>query len=161
MTLSQFSIACGATAKWVQNTARILGWPLRYTADEACHVGLVKQIHEGLKVPLEIADQLATAALQQSGLEPATVGSGSMVWVTVDLPRYLSDYAVRLARAMSHHEPRRRGRQLRRGAGAVARARDYGLDIGLLESSPKATPADRIRRLDENMEFVQALRARR
>jgi enoyl-CoA hydratase/carnithine racemase len=161
MTLSQFSIACGATPKWVQNAARILGRSLHYSADEARHLGLAKQIHEDLQIPLEVADRLATEALEQPGLESRTVGCAPTARVTVDVHRYLSDHAVRLARAMSHHQPRWRGRQPREGAGAVARARDHGWDIGLLESSLRATPADRIRRLNENMEFVRALRARR
>jgi hypothetical protein len=162
MTLSQFSVASGASPKWVQNAARLLGRSLRYTAEEARHLGLVRQIHRELRIPLELADELAAEALGRPETEArgeVTVGSGPTVRVVVDLARYLSDHSVRLSLAIAHHEPRRRGRQPRHGAGAVARARDYGWDIGLLESSLRSTPADRIRRLSENMEFVRALRA--
>lgn len=161
MTLSQFAIACGAEPKWVQNAARILGRSFRYTAEEARHLGLVKQLHGTLGIPLKTADRLAREALQRAGTGEVTVGGEKVARVTIDLRRYLSDHAVRLARAVTHHEPQRRGRRLRSARGAVARARRYGWDIGLLRSSLASTPAERIRRLDENMEFVRALRARR
>lgn len=161
MTLSRFAIACGASPKWVQNAANRLGLSLCYTAAEARHLGLVRQIHAELGVPLEAANRFAIEALRDPALEPVAVANGSTVRLVVDVPRYLSDATVRLARAVSHHEPRRRGRRVSGSGGAVERARDYGWDIGQLETSLKTTAADRLRRLDENVEFVRALRTRR
>jgi hypothetical protein len=161
MTLASFAIACGADPKWVQNTARILGLRLRYTAEEAQQLGLAKRLQEELQLPLSVADRLARSALEAGGAGETTIGDGPTARVTVDVPRYLSDFAARLARARGHHEPRRRGRRHAEGGDAVARARRHGWDIGLLQSWLAATPAERLRRLDENMEFVHALRARR
>jgi hypothetical protein len=161
MTLASFAITCGADPKWVQNTARILGLRLCYTEEEARRLGLVKRLQEELQLPLSVADRLARGALEAGGAGEATVGEGPTARVTVDVPRYLSDFAVRLARSLAHHEPRRRGRRHAGSGDVVTRARRHGWDIGLLRSSLAATPADRIRRLDENMEFVRALRARR
>lgn len=161
MTLASFAIACGADPKWVQNTARILGLRLRYTAEEARRLGLVKRLQEEIQLPLRVADRLARSALEAGGVGEATIGEGPTARVAIDVPRYLSDFAVRLARALAHHEPRRRGRRHAKGGDAVARARRHGWDIGLLHSSLAATPAERIRRLDENMEFIHALRAGR
>lgn len=158
MTPSQFSLACGVDPRWVRNAARILGWSLRHTVEEARHVGLVRRLQEDLRVPLETADRLASEALSSDGPEHAVVEAGEIARVVVDVRRYLSDFSVRLARAMAHDEPCRR--RFRVGQpGAVERARRHGLDVGLLRSSLKLTPAERIRRLDENMEFVRALRA--
>jgi hypothetical protein len=161
MTLSQFAVACGATPKWVQNAASKLGWSVQYTAAAARHAGLVKQLQDDVGVPLEDADRLAADALSRPVSERATDGPRRTARVVVDVPRYLSDFTVRLARAMSHHEPRRRGRPVPTGVGAIAAARRYGWDIGLLEWSLRRTAAERVRRLDQNLEFVESLRARR
>lgn len=161
MTLASFALACGADPKWVQNAARILGLRLRYTAEEARWLGLVRRLQEELQLPLSVAEGFAREALEGGGAGEATVGAGATARVWIDVPRYLSDFAVRLSRARAHHEPRRRGRRQAKGGDAVARARRYGWDIGLLRSSLATTPAERIRRLDENMEFIHALRARR
>jgi hypothetical protein len=163
VTFAEFSIACAADPKWIQNAARLLGWRLRYGEDEARHVGLVKQLQDDVQLPLSEADQLAGDALKTHGAQPGervVVGSGRTGRVAVDLARYLSDFSVRLAQARTH-EPRRRGRRRRQTLGAVESAREHGWDIGLLEASLRSTPADRIRRLDENIEFVRALRGRR
>lgn len=161
MTPSQFATACGATRTWVRNAARALGWSLRFTAAEARHAGLVRQLQADLHVPLETADRLASEALQNAAPVQVTVGDGSTARVTVDVRRYLSDFTVRLAHAITDHAPGRRARRHAGAGGAVARARRYGWDIGLLRASLTSTPAERVRRLDENMEFVRALRARR
>ncbi len=41
---------------------------------------------------------------------------------------------------------------------AIARAREYGIDITLLEAMLDRTVEERLRMLDENLQFVQALR---
>lgn len=161
MTLARFAIACGAEPKWVQNVTRILGRRIAYTPEQARHVGLVKRLHEDMGVSLEVADHLAARVLRRPGegiLAEASIPMGDLVRVTVDVRRYLSDFAVRLARARVHYEPRRRGRPVPRSGSGISRAREYGIDIGLLEASLARRVADRVRRLDENMEFVRALR---
>jgi hypothetical protein len=160
MTLSQFAVACGAEPKWVQNTARLLHRRLAYTVDEARRLGLVHQLQLALGLPLEraapLADQVLRAGSKTKG--EVTVEAG-VVRVIVDVDRYLSDFSGRLARARVQYAPRRRGRPSA-VVGRVARARDYGLDIGLLRSSLELSAEQRIRRLDENMEFVRHLRER-
>ncbi len=171
MTLSQFAIAAGAESKWVQNAAALLDLDLSYSREEALWLGLVKRLHEHLGVPLKEASRLARAALE-CGDEHAAFETESasnrlevfqspdtIVSVSVALDRYLSDFSASLVRALIHYEPRRRGRP-GEGAGtsAVQRAREYGVDLGLLAASLCLTPAERLRRLDRNVEFVKALR---
>jgi hypothetical protein len=160
MTPSQFAVACGASQQWVRSAARALGWSLAYTAHEARHAGLVRQLQGDLQVPLEVADRLASEALHNAAEHQVTVGEESTARVTVDVRRYLSDFTVRLARASAETDSGARVRRNGEPAGAVARASSYGWDIGLLRASLASTPAERVRRLDQNMEFVRALRTR-
>lgn len=172
MTLAQFAIAAGAESKWVQNAAALLDLDLSYSREEALWLGLVKRLHEHLGVPLKEASRLARAALKECGDEHAafeTEGASNrfevfqspdtIVSVSVALDRYLSDFWASLVRALIHYEPRRRGRPSEgAGTSAVQRAREYGVDLGLLAASLRLTPAERLRRLDRNVEFVKALR---
>jgi hypothetical protein len=164
MTLAQFAIAVGAHPKWVQNAAALLELDLGYTADEARRLGLVKLLHEELGLTLGRSWDIAVRALEIGGVEATAFGTpDGVVRLLVDVERYLSDFAARLSLARTHYEPRPRGRPPRRRARtAVERARRHGLDIGLLRDSLRLTPAERLRRLDTNREFVRALgRARR
>lgn len=171
MTLSQFSIAVGAQPKWVQNAAALLGLDLSYSRQEALWLGLVKRLHEHLGVPLKEASRLARAALEcrDEHMVLETGGAGdrlevfqspdTIVSVSLALDRYLSDFWASLVRALLHYEPRRRGRPTEgAGTSAVQRAREYGVDLSLLDASLRLTPAQRLRRLDRNVEFVKALR---
>lgn len=162
MTLSQFAIAVGATPKWVQNAPAALGLELRYTAAEARRLGLAKLLNEELGVKLSRAWAMAGRAAARGGARTLVETRGGVARVVIDMDRYLSDFAARLSLARTHYEPRRRGRPARRRArSAVERARDYGLDITLLQSSLRLSPAERLLRLNAAREFVRALRGAR
>ncbi len=162
MTLSAFATAVGSSPKWVQNAARILGRRPRYTTREAQLFSLVHVLHEELRVPLEQAEKIARAALAAVAESPGTVTVpvGSALGVSIDVKRLLSDFAVRLSAARNQQQARRRGRRATRGS-ALERARDYGIDIGLLEGSLVLSPAARLRRLDENQGFLAKVRRRK
>ncbi|MGH7573228.1 MAG: hypothetical protein ACREMK_15505, partial [Gemmatimonadota bacterium] len=81
--------------------------------------------------------------------------------IVVDLERYLSDFAVRLSRARTHYSPRRRGRPPDKPSRRAAeRAREYGIDVDLVRANLRLTPAERLRRLDRDREFVEKLKRR-
>jgi enoyl-CoA hydratase/carnithine racemase len=164
MSLAEFAVAVGATPKWVQNARALLHCAGPYTAAEALRLGLVREIHTSLQVSLKQANSMAGRALEIGGVGPAVAHSSpdGIVDVLIDVPRYLSNFAVRLSRARTEYEPRRRGRPpRRRTASAVERAREYGFDIGLLRDGLRLTPAERLRRLESDRSFVRRLAATR
>jgi hypothetical protein len=167
MSLSRFAILAGATPRWVQNAFQALDRKAVYHENEAKVLGLARILQESFGLPLVVAHPLALEAL---GAWPTVrvwrreSPTGAVV-MEVDLERYLSGYASRLALARSHEE-RRRGRPpsgRKRGIGAalehaVEYAVEYGVDVGLLESSLRRTPEERLRRLDEDVAFLETMR---
>jgi len=161
MTLAQFAIAVGAGTKWVQNAAAALGRPIAYTEEEARRLGLARVIQGVAGMPLQRAWDLAGEALaspaQREMIVEATDGS---VRLTVDVARYLSSFAARLA--VAHREqPRRRGRPARSTSDPIEAAREYGIDISLLKSNLLRTPEERLRNAGANAELVRRLREAR
>ena len=65
---------------------------------------------------------------------------------------------MRLSLARSWYAERRRGRPPKRPRGGVAWAKWYGVDVTLLVESLKRTPAERLRALDANLEFLKSVR---
>jgi hypothetical protein len=111
MTLAQFAHCIGADTKWVQNTAALLRTSLQYSVEQARWLGLIRLLVTHLAVPLATAAELArqlVAAGPVRGRIP--VGADSGIWVEVDLLRYHSAFAARLAVAMARETPRQRGR---------------------------------------------------
>jgi hypothetical protein len=158
MTLAQFAVAVGAGTKWVQNAAAALGRPFAYTEEEARRLGLTRVIHGVAGMPLQRAWELAGEALasprHQQVMAEATDGS---VQVTVDVARYRSSFAARLA-AARREQPQRRGRPARRAKDPVAAAREYGIDLSLLQSNLLRTPEERLRIAGANAEFARRFR---
>lgn len=161
MTPARFAITVGADPQWVRNAAAVLGLDVERTPDEACRLGLTRQIHEELGLTLERAWKIAGRALAR-GAEASFRNPDGVARLVIDVDRYRSDFASRLSRARTQHQEGRRGRPPKSdGASAVERARRYGLDISLLQSSLRLSPSDRLRRLDANRDFVLALRQAR
>ena len=160
MTLGQFAVAVGAPRRWVQNAMAVLGLPARYDAEGAKRLAFTRMLHQNLGMPLARAHQLAAPAVaawpERSRWEYTS--ADDLVTLSVDLERFLSDYAVRLSLARTHYAEKRRGRPPKRRKRGVAGAREYGVDISLLEESLRRTPEERLRRLDEAAQFVQSLR---
>jgi hypothetical protein len=159
MTLGQFATVVGASSRWVQNALRALALGRAYTAERAKILGLTREIHGAFGVPLVQAHQVARHAL--AVWPDRTVWRGDdaarVVALEVNVERYLSAYAVRLSLARNRYAERRRGRPAQRRKRGIAAAREYGVDIGLLRESLKRTPAERLRRLDQDVEFLGTL----
>lgn len=83
-------------------------------------------------------------------------GPEGAVVVTVELDRFLADFAARLSLARNFYGERRRGRPRRRRG--LALAKWYGVDVSLLRSSLKLTPAQRLQRLEEAARFFRNAR---
>lgn len=165
MTARQSAIAAGADLKWMVNSAALLGRRIRYDRQQANWWGLVWLLTEQLGLSLKAAAALSTVALRKNnssthviaGADPS--GSASVV---VDLARYESIFLANLSRALVHETPRRRGRPPRRGlkSDALTTAQDYGVDLGLVRSAIRRTPAERLALLEKNAEFVRDMRRR-
>src|SRR5262245_46942652 len=114
MTLSQFAYAIGASPKWVQNAARLLGHRLERSPGEAQLYSLICVLHRDLGMALERAETVAETALAAGAAEgtETAISMGPTTSVTFDLQRHLSNYAIRLA-ASRNQEARRRGRPSR------------------------------------------------
>ena len=158
MTLAAFAMLVGAPPKWCQNALAVLGLPLRYSAPAARTLGLARLLHSAHEVSLPAAWRLARQAL--SGSLAASFSAGapdSVSTLTVDVPRYLSDFTVRrsLARA---DPPRGRGRPRVPRRTGLREAEVHGLDLSALRAGLAVQPAERLRALDRNQEFVEALR---
>jgi hypothetical protein len=161
MTLSQFAYAIGARPKWVQNAARLLGHKLEHSPAEAELYSLICVLHRDMGMALGRAEtiaQVALAARTPEGTE-TSISTGPTTSVTFDMQRHFSDYAVRLAAALSQQQARRRGRPSGERS-MLKRARDFGIDLGLLEASLRLSAGARLRRLDENQRFVAKLAGR-
>jgi hypothetical protein len=158
MTLGQFATAVGASRRWVQNAFQALGLPPEYTEGLARRLAFARVLKEACGMPLRRGFPLAARALARWPAERSwdlrqTDGS---VRVTIDLERFLSDYAVRLSLSRSWYAEKRRGRPWKRRG--VALARWWGVDLTLLDESLKRTADERLKRLDENVEFLRSLR---
>lgn len=166
MTRSQFARAVRADEKWVENTSRILGRRLSYSVEEARWLGLVRLLAHEIGMPLARAARAADEALRHPP-ESASVrvleSAEGVAAVAVDLARYHSTFAAALSAALHHDILRRRGRPAAVGSrrDPLAAAAAHGIDLPLLRASMRETPATRLRRLDENVAFLKAVRAAR
>jgi hypothetical protein len=158
MTARQTAVAAAADLKWLTNAASLLRRRLQYNAEAAKWWGLVRLLVDELGLTLKSAARAATAALATGRSAPAPSGYAGPARIVVDLPRYNSIFLANLSRALNHETPRRRGRTSKRASDPIARARAYGIDIGLLRAALERTPAERLALLDRNVEFLRAAR---
>ena len=165
MTARQTAIAAGADLKWIVNSAALLGRRIRYDRQQAKWWGLVWLLTEQLGLSLRAAAAVSTVALRggtsstqvSAGADPS--GSASLI---VNLARYDSIFLANLSRALVHETPRRRGRPPRPGlkSDALTTARQYGVDLDLIRSAIRRTPAERLALLETNAAFVRDMRRR-
>ena len=163
MTRSQFAQAVRADEKWVENAARALGHQLQYSAEEARWLGLVHVLARDLGTSVQRAATLAKTALQ---FDPAIralrlhLSEHGEATVSLDLARYHSAFAASLSTALNQGGPRRAGRPPHRDrrVDPLATAAEYGIDLSLLRSGLRRSPAERLARLDANATFLQSVR---
>lgn len=158
MTARQTAVAASADLKWLTNSASLLRRPLRYTAEAARWWGLVRLLVVDLGLTLKAAAAAATSALVPARPGAAAARATGAARVDIDLRRYDSIFLANLSRALNHETPRRRGRVKQAERDAVAAARRYGIDIGLMQSALERTPAERLALLERNAEFLRAAR---
>jgi hypothetical protein len=159
LSLGQYATAVGAPARWVQNAHAVLGLGVAYTPEGARRLAFARLLKETAGMPLVDAYPLAAPALASWPIQRRwKLDRGGAAAVTVDLERFLSDCNVRLSLARSWYVERRRGRPPKVRRRGVAWAKWYGVDVTLLRESLKRTPAERLRALDANLEFLKSLR---
>jgi len=152
--------AVGASTRWVLNAIRVLGVEGGYSVENARRLAFARVLKEASGLPLGRGYALADEALggwPEHGTWTLTGPTGTVL-VTVDLERFLSDFNVRLSLARCWVAEKARGRPPGRRKHGVAWAREYGVDISLLEESLKSTPEQRLRAADEAFELVRSLR---
>ncbi len=165
MTARQTAVAAGADLKWMVNSAALLGRRIRYDRQQAKWWGLVWLLTEQLGLSLRAAAAVSTVALRGGSSSTHVTGgadrSGSASLI-VDLARYDSIFLANLSRALVHETPRRRGRPPRPGikGDVLANAQHYGVDLGLIQSAMRRTPAERLALLETNAAFVRDMRRR-
>jgi hypothetical protein len=163
MTARQTAVAAGADLKWIVNSAALLGRRLRYDRQQAKWWGLVWLLTEQLGLSLRSAAAASTVALR-GGSDSTQVTAGASpsgsVSIIVDLARYESIFLANLSRALVTETPRRLGRPPRRGlkSNVLTTARHYGVDLDLIRSAIRRTPAERLAMLETNAAFVRDMR---
>jgi hypothetical protein len=162
MTRNQFAMAVNADEKWVENTAQILGLSLNFNSSDVTWMGLVRVFNHDMGFHLVRSAELATEAMEYApearevALGRSHVHEGA---VLLDVARYHSLRNASLSAGLSFGGPRRRGRRARPvGGDALSRARKYGVDVDALRVGLADSPAIRLARLEQNAEFVDAMR---
>ena len=181
MTRLQFSLAVGASEKWVVNSLRLLALSPSYTRQESQWLGLVRVLNHEIGLSLARSAELATEALRQSPWSREVIlgkESSDSAWVIVDLARYHAAHNAAFSAALILGGPRKRGRPVtteqtdRSGTAPVrkrltgetvremlARATRYGVDLDALRDGVRDSPADRLARLEDNARFIAAMRS--
>ena len=131
----------------------------RYPPEAAGRLAFVHLLHARLGLPLARAYALAREAL--------AAWPEHKVWeqdvddtiaLRVDLEHFLSACSVRLSLSRAYYGEKRRGRPRRHVRHGIAGARDYGVDISLVEQSLRRTPEERLSALDAEVEALRSLR---
>ncbi len=160
MTLGQFSVAVGAPRKWVQNAFAVLEVAPEYTADQARLLSLTRVLEGSFEIPLTRAFELAATTLadprdRRNWHHETPDGS---VELSVGRDRFYTMFSAALSRARVWYSERQRGRPPRRRRRGIAAAEAYGVDVGLLTASLSRSPAERLRRLDDDVAFLRGLK---
>jgi hypothetical protein len=159
MTLGRFAAAVGASPRWVLNAFARLGLPRRYNEPLARRTALCRFIGAAVQMPLPEAMRLAERILREADVQGTwrVEGLGGVA-LEVDLPRFFTTYGANLALALNAYGEKPRGRRPSRRGSAIARARAFGVELSLFDSALRRTPEQRLKLLDENMEFVRKVR---
>ena len=160
LTLGQFAAAVSAPRKWVLNAHAVLGLEPEYSVERAKTFAVARMLENAWSIPLKRAFRLAEEilALPEDEAEWRIVAEDGLTTLSVDRNRVLSRFAATLSFALEGYSERRSGRPRRKGSTGIAAAREYGVDVSLLESSLERTPAERLRRLDCDAAFIGGMK---
>jgi hypothetical protein len=162
MMLSEFAAAIGAEPKWVLNAQARLGLKPEYGEERLLLMGLIRVlVEEGLGLAEAHARAEGLVEREQRGAGWETGSVGGVTTVRVDRDRFFTRLGLGLALARDRAGGERRGRPRQVVRDVVAAAEAYGVDRSLVEGSLRRTPAERLRRLDEDVDFLRSLRVRR
>jgi hypothetical protein len=116
LSLKQFALACGATAKWVRNARPRLGQPIEYTDDDARWLRLARALNRDVSIPLCAAGELARRVLEHHP-NTATPMPGTPM---LDAPYPARRWPVRriAVHGISARRAERQTRRARRESGA-------------------------------------------
>lgn len=147
LSLSKLAWIVGAKPKWVLNAARRLSQPLDYSESQARWLRLVRALNHELRIPLPLAAQLASRALEARPrhrtvrlLDAPAHG----LRLSVDLNRYASGFSAALAASHVFATGKRAGRKQpipRRPGSAIVRARRRGIEVWRLRAESRRPPA--------------------
>ena len=164
MTLGQFTLASGSDLKWLQNSAALLGRDINRTPGEAKLWALIRMLVSALDIPLRRALEIATNALRMErvGVEVVVSPSSARIaTVVIDLNRFESVFNGNLSAALTLELPRQRGRPKAVTENPIENAKEYGIDISLLQSALLLPVSARLERLDANAQFLRELQNKR
>src|SRR3989338_6962475 len=160
MTLGQFAMAVGATPRWVLNALTRLTVRRRYDEPLARRLALARMLAGALDMPLPRACERAGHALREGdphGQWRVESPNGAVILV-IDMPRFFTSFETRLAVARNKYGERLRGRRPHKRRSAVQRAREFGVDVTLIDSQLRRTPEQRFKMVAEEMHFFSAIR---
>jgi hypothetical protein len=158
--LGEFAAAAGADRKWVLNAQAQLGLKPKYDRTRLIELGLTRiLVDEGLGLA-DAHRRARTIVAREAAGDPWEHSVTGLARVYVDRERFYTRLALGLARARALAADERRGRPRRMVKDAAAEATRYGVDLSLLDASLRRTPAERLRRLDQDVEFLRSLRVR-
>lgn len=163
MTLGEFAYVIDAEPKWVQNAAAVLDDRLAHTLPAARRLVVARALNAEAGMPLARAFNVAERALARydgSRKSVAISTDDGAVTVTVDLYRLLASVSAGMSRLAVLYAPKQRGRPARH-RNAIRAARDYGVDLTLLEANLRRSPAERLRMLDQMIDFEHRVRIAR
>lgn len=160
MTLGAFAVAVGVSPRWVLNTLARLGVPRRYDEPLARRLALARTLHQGAGLTLPRAWVEAARVLAEADyFADWTVESDDgVVTILVHLPRFFTDYQVRLAAARLRYGPKQPGRKARQRGSAVREAARYGWDLTLLDGNLRVSEEERLHRLDDSADELDTMR---
>lgn len=165
MTLGELATTAGVPTKWVLNGRAVWGGPRAYSMALARRLAITHELQKALHIPLPLAFDMGAAALAAqptAGLTHVPVREGFDVMVALDVARLLAAVEARAAAWREGYGPRAAGRpptmRRPRRAAALERARDWGLDLSLLQANLRRTPEQRLRQLDAMVAFRRQVR---
>lgn len=160
MRLAEFALLVDANPKWVLNTRALLGRGVRYSVEVAERLALVRLLNREFGIQLPTAWQLAGKALTQTAAGEVFEerSEGGLVTLRIDVRGLGAVVATRRSQLATMHQPRRAGRKSKSARDPVENARQYGLDLSLLQANLNRTPMQRIRQLDGMAAFTKRVR---